>query len=266
MEYKNYKDEEKKALLEKLYSQGSIREVAKELNLTTSFIYNEFKRLGVVRLTRQDSMKKALKTGRLKHPTEGKTLSAETKEKIGDSISKHWDSYSPEEYDALMKTYKEAWKKKPAHEKQELQEAAHAALLKTTREGSKLEKIVADALTEAGFYVELHRSAVLANEKLELDIFVPKLKTIIEIDGPTHFRPIFGEERLKKVQRADAEKNGLLLREGYIVIRMQQYKKKYLSKTLISFFSAEIVKQMKKIEENAPTELKDRFIVIQEPI
>jgi hypothetical protein len=37
----------------------------------------------------------------------------------------------------------------------------------------------------------------------ELDIYVPSLKVGFEIQGPTHFEPIFGEERLKAEQAND---------------------------------------------------------------
>ena len=49
----------------------------------------------------------------------------------------------------------------------------------------------------------------------------PKLKAIIEIDGPSHFLPIWGEEKLQKQIKADEVKTGLILSRGFIIIRVK---------------------------------------------
>jgi len=41
---------------------------------------------------------------------------------------------------------------------------------------------------------------------LEIDIFIPSLKLAIELNGPIHYYPLFGESKLKKIQAADAQK------------------------------------------------------------
>ena len=38
---------------------------------------------------------------------------------------------------------------------------------------------------------------------LELDIYVPSLKVAFEINGPAHYKPIFGPEALKITQNKD---------------------------------------------------------------
>ena len=59
----------------------------------------------------------------------------------------------------------------------------------------------------------------------EIDLLLPELNTIIEVDGPQHFLPVFGEDKLAEVIKMDSIKNGLLIAKGFCVIRV-----KYLSK------------------------------------
>lgn len=41
---------------------------------------------------------------------------------------------------------------------------------------------------------------------LELDIYLPKLKLCIELNGPVHFIPIWGQEKLDKIKNKDIQK------------------------------------------------------------
>jgi very-short-patch-repair endonuclease len=52
-------------------------------------------------------------------------------------------------------------------------------------------------------------------------MYIPSLKTIIEVDGPSHFLPIWGEEKLRKQIKADVNKTGLILSKGYVIIRIK---------------------------------------------
>ena len=65
-------------------------------------------------------------------------------------------------------------------------------------------------------------------ERLQIDLFLPQLNVAIEVDGPSHFEPVWGEDVLRKNQKRDAEKTGLLLERGCCIIRVRQ--KQALSK------------------------------------
>lgn len=43
----------------------------------------------------------------------------------------------------------------------------------------------------------------ILKSKLEIDLFIPELKLAIELNGPVHYLPIYGEDRLKKCQNRD---------------------------------------------------------------
>jgi hypothetical protein len=48
---------------------------------------------------------------------------------------------------------------------------------------------------------------------------------VIEVDGPTHSLPIFGEEQLARTIASDLKKNGLLHDAGYGLLRVKQLAK-----------------------------------------
>ena len=52
-------------------------------------------------------------------------------------------------------------------------------------------------------------------------MYFPELKAIIEVDGPSHFLPIWGEEKLRKQIKADSHKTGLILSKGFAIIRVK---------------------------------------------
>lgn len=49
--------------------------------------------------------------------------------------------------------------------------------------------------------LENDRTTLLS--KREIDIYIPKYKLAIELNGPVHYLPIYGEDRLKKCQNTD---------------------------------------------------------------
>lgn len=65
----------------------------------------------------------------------------------------------------------------------------------------------------------------LNNELLYFDFFIPNFNIIIEFDGPFHFKPIFGEEKLKRVKEYDQLKNTYCLIKGIQLIRISDINK-----------------------------------------
>ena len=74
---------------------------------------------------------------------------------------------------------------------------------------------------------------------MEIDLFIPELKIAIEIDGPAHFFPIWGAGNLQKHIKADAKKSGLLLSQGFVVIRV-----KHLTRNLSEKHKRDVLKQL----------------------
>jgi very-short-patch-repair endonuclease len=186
------------------------------------------KKLGESLRSRSDAQKAALDTGRKDHPTEGKERSYDDKVKISKSLTAHWASMSDEDRQEKVDQAKARWEALPQSKRDEIYDAAIAAIKKTSSEGSKFEKFMHEKLL-VEHTVEFHKKNLIPNENLEIDIYIPRLKTIIEIDGPSHFLPVWGAEKLAKQMRADLDKNGLILSKGFVIIRLKVLKNLSLS-------------------------------------
>ena len=156
---------------------------------------------------------------------------------------------------------KKKWELMPDDDKRRMYEAAGEGIRRAAKEGSNLEKFFVSYLTDQGFDVIFHKQGVITNEKLEVDIFLPSLKTVIEIDGPSHFLPIWGEDKLKQVMSADSRKSGMLLANGYVVIRVKYLVKK-LSNKRRNDLANNVLALLKEIKQDFPS-AENRFIEIE---
>jgi very-short-patch-repair endonuclease len=115
------------------------------------------------------------------------------------------------------------WDSMTDEEKENLRKKAGKAVRDAAENGSKLERFLLIELQRKGYKVNFHKTNVVTNEELEMDLFLPETNPpiAIEVDGPAHFFPIWGEESLAKHITADNQKNGLLIESGYKVIRIK---------------------------------------------
>jgi very-short-patch-repair endonuclease len=143
----------------------------------------------------------------------------------------------------------------PEGKRQEILKAAGDAVRAAAKEGSKMEKFLYEALTNAGFVIEYHVEGRVPNVRLEIDLFAPELGVAIEIDGPSHFLPIWGEESLKKNIDADMNKTGLLLAAGFVIIRIKQLSNTVSKKGQRDILES-LIKELNGISHQFPEEGK----------
>jgi len=223
-----------KEWLEKEYSQNkrSFQDIADELKTYPNAVRRAAIKFGIEIRSKSEAQSEALKSERHKHPTKGQKRSTETKVAISEGVSKSWQNLPDSAYDNRVEKGRQQWEALPPEKKFEIQSKAIKAIRKTSTEGSKLEKFIRDYLKSRGFVIEFHKDNLLPNQKLEIDLFLPANNIAIEIDGPSHFSPIWGNEAMLKAQKADAEKNGLLLNYKINVIRVQQKRRNLSEKNL----------------------------------
>lgn len=210
--------------------------------------------------TSSEAQKIALEAGRSEHPTQGKKASEETKVSQSKSQTKRWATMAEADKIEFKEGAKERWETRSLESKKAMLTKAGYALQKASKEGSKAEKHIYSKLQEAGYTVVMHKKGLIPGD-YELDLYLPETNIVIEIDGPQHFLPVFGEELLAKNIRYDTIKNGLLMNKGITVIRVK-YIIKHLSEkvkrelwdkilnTIIGITSGVIINKLVEIEIN----------------
>lgn len=260
-EFFQLKPQEQIDILNELHNnqQLTIVDIANKYGTYPNKIRRLAKKLEFTIRDRSSAQALALKLGRAAHPTEGKERPIEVKKTIGKKIQSYWENLTPDELEERSKISKENWDKLSDTEKEYMHQLATKARLETAKHGSKLERAILEKLVQKGYKVDFHKEHSLLNEKLQLDMYIPALNVAIEIDGPTHFENIWGEEYLKRTKKTDFEKDGHVLNTGSVMIRIKQ--KKDISLMLVEELAEKLYKILDSIKEKYPPIGSRKFII-----
>ncbi len=224
--YNNLSDSKKKQILEKEYCslKKSFGEIASLYNTYSNKLRRDAIKFGLSIRSKSDAQKNALSKGVAKHPTKGKERSITEKNKIGLGVMKNWEELPDNELQKRKNKAKENWDKLSDDTKANMINSANAAVRVASKVGSKLEKCILENLLADGYKVDFHKEQMLSNTKLQIDIFLPEDNIAIEVDGPSHYEPVWGDEALKRNKSYDNKKTGLILGKGLVLIRIKQIK------------------------------------------
>lgn len=137
---------------------------------------------------------------------------------------KSWEALSSTELEKRKNTAKELWNNLTEEEKQHRLNLANKAVRDSSKKGSKLELFLLNKLISDGIKVDFHKEQTLLTTKLQIDLFLPTMNIAIEIDGPSHFLPVWGDDTLVRNQKYDDKKSGLILGRGMKLVRIKQLK------------------------------------------
>lgn len=215
---------ERAKLISKYHVNGdwSMNRLAAELGTYVNKIKRDAAKLGIQTNSLSEAQKKALATGIAKHPTKGTKRPQETLDKMSKNIRAaflSWDE-KKRKADSIKKAkLLKKQKNKPylSHKKTEGIQAA-------AKIGSKLERHLYNILSQH-YRVEFHKTDNVDAHNFHIDLFLPKQRIAIEIDGPAHYEDIWGKEKLEKNKEKDKRKDGLILQKGYVLIRFINDKK-----------------------------------------
>ena len=241
----------------------SVKEIAKRFDTYDNKILRMLKKVGAKMRSKSEAQKVALQKNRHKHPTKGRHHSEESKLKISKSIHNVWSKMTDKEKKRRSKLAKDQWDSMTEQEQIDLRKMAADAVRVAAKEGSKIEKFLFSELKKQGEQVIFHKKGLIPNENLEIDLFLPSYNLIVEIDGPAHFFPIWGEEKLQKHIKSDADKNGLLISYKYNVLRI-----KYMSKNVSIKHKANIINKIKDVikiikDKNKKLSVEERYFELE---
>ena len=239
----------------------STYEIAQELKTYPNKIRRALNTLGVDLRDKSKAQTIAIQSGRHEHPTKGKKRTEAEKIAISNGMATYWDEMEDKERNRRSKLSKKQWEEMPEEDKENLRKLAAEAVRKASKEGSKIEKFIHEGLTKLGWEVIFHKRGLVSNEKLEVDLFIPSIKTAIEIDGPAHFLPIWGEENLQRHIRADAQKAGLLINRGFVILRVKNIIRNLSQKNMRETLAL-VAQELEKIKDDFPPVSK-RLIEIE---
>lgn len=215
--WSNFDDKTKQSLIKTEHIDGSmsIRRMAEKYGTYPNKIARDAKRLGMNIDNKSAAQKKVLKFGLSKHPTEGKERSLDEKRLIAKNRREAWDNLSETEKASESKRLKKMYQDQEVkmHESPmkivKLREAAQS--------GSKLEVYVFERLKEEFGGVIHQMEDVFSGQSFHIDIFISP-NIAIEIDGPSHYKAIWGKEKLKVSKDKDFRKSAACLSKGYYFI------------------------------------------------
>ena len=247
----------------KLYEKEgkSTYEIAEEMGTYPNKVRRVLKKNGIELKTRSQAQKNALEGGRAKHPTDGKHRTKQERIKISSSVHQYWQDMSEEDYQTRTDGARERWYSMSEEERDRISRMAIEAIQKAGKEGSKLEKFLLKELTSMGYFIEFHKKGIIPNENLEIDLYLPEIGTIIEVDGPSHFLPIWGPEKLHKQIKADSHKTGLILSKGFVIIRVKSFGN-FVSLSGKEKLLTTLGNQLKQIKKKFPPQ-PNRYIEIE---
>lgn len=252
--YNDLSDSAKKDFIHKEYeiNKKSFGDIANESGTYANKVRRDAIKFKINIRSKSEAQQNVLKLGKADHPTKGKQRSEDIKAKIGNSVMKSWEDLDDNTIQKRKNKARENWNKLSEDVKTNILHEANTAVRKASKVGSKLEHHLLNNLVKDGFKVDFHKEQNLLNTKLQIDLFLPKMNVAIEVDGVSHFEPVWGEDSLKRNKKYDNKKTGLILGKGMVLIRIIQ--KKDYSKSRGEY----MYQELKNVLDNIKTQFPDK--------
>lgn len=201
---------------EYIEKERSVYDIADTEGVYPNKITRELHSFGFRLRSKSEAQRAAIKHGRHKHPTKGRARPAEVREKISESVSASWQNLSDEEKTLRSDSSKLRWRQTLKRKRDRFREQGMIANKKAGINGSRLERYLVAKLGESGHEVEQR-----PKDGISIDIFLPRLKVAIQVDGPSHVKPIWGMKKLERRIIADERNTRRLLDSGFNVLRIK---------------------------------------------
>lgn len=232
-----------------MYADGSSTyEIATKYNTNPNMIRRRLVKLGVKLRNKSEAQKEAINSGRVDHPTKGRERTNEEKLAISSSAVRYWNDMSDADREKRKKQAEKNWNDMSPVQREDMRRKGVREIQKAARAGSKLERKVQEFVSAAGYRFDAHKKNLIPTENLEIDLYIPALRAIIEVDGLSHFEPIWGEKALKAQVGADTKKDGVLLSRGFYLIRIEN-RSSSMALSKLAELSKQLVDVLTQIKE-----------------
>lgn len=239
--------------LVELYVQQikSTHVIAKEFNTYPNAVRRLLNKYGIPLRDNSSAQKEALSSGRSKHPTFGLKTSEETKNRIGSSHLERYALSSEEDKKQRSLKSKVLWEKMDDDKRNLFLKKGTDAARLTTIIGSKLEKFLCAGLILAKYSVDFHKQFDLQH----IDIFISQKigqsdGVAIEVNGPGHYKAIWGDKAFQRRANSDAKKTGLISSKNLVAIVVKNMSGKCSTAKMRNVL-AEIINILKRIDEGS---------------
>jgi len=138
------------------------------------------------------------------------------------------------------------------HEDEKFCSSSCAAIYNNTHKNNGTRRSKLEAYLETQLIIQYPNLEMLFNKKeiinSELDIYIPSLKLAFELNGIFHYEPIYGQDKLSKIQNNDNRKFQACIEQGIefciIDTSQQKYFKEQSSQKFLSIIIEIINKKL----------------------
>lgn len=203
---------------EYINKQRSTHSIAKELGVYANKVRRSLIQFGIPLRTHSQA-------GKVSSPMKGKKHEEETKLAISRGQKRTWANASVTKQKYAEKA-RNKWAKLTEYQKDRILYAAQKGIQKASREGSRLQRAIREAFVRANIKVH-HRPTISITTKwgektTRPDLSLPEYSVVILVDGPGHFKPLWGAKTLLKTIEADLRRERILLLSDLKIIRVCQ--------------------------------------------
>lgn len=245
-----------KELLTKRYveEEQSTYQIAMELDTYPGAIRRLLHKYNIPVRDLSSAQKKALEKGRSAHPTKGKKHTEEAKKIISEKNHSNYYELTKKEKKRRSDISKRKWEKRTEAEKENFRNKGIEAVRAAATTGSKLEKFLCAGLIKNKFPVDFHKQF----DQQHIDIFIPKkianfAGVAIEVNGPSHYKNIWGTEAFERQASSDAKKFGFFAGKNFLAIVVKNISGK-CSQAKMNIALQEIVDILELTEEGGITD------------
>jgi hypothetical protein len=199
--------------LEREYWQlkKSPAQIAEETGTYANAVRRELLRYWRKLRGRAEAQAAALETGRQSHPTAGRPIPPETRDKIGEAVSEGYERQDEAAREGRREAARRAWREKGSQKRRRMSRRGRAAA-RAARSGSRAELFLLEGLRAAGLDV-VHRGA-------HGDLLLGERRVAVFVDGPPLFKAVWGDEQLARLQEAAAAKREAARSAGLHAVRV----------------------------------------------